>query len=164
MQLELKNMKLQLSLNRIIYRSLLLGAITTTGWLTSFVPLASAETLSTEPSVIAQIQDIPNEEITNYARIVLAMEPRRVQAFREIKDRVGGSVPRVVCNETRKINDLPGNIRGIAVNYCEQAKKLIESYNLTVARFNEITQRVQADPNFKQKVQAELVRLQQAPN
>ncbi|MGL5508989.1 MAG: DUF4168 domain-containing protein, partial [Microcoleaceae cyanobacterium] len=110
----------------------------------------------------AQAQDFSDQEVTDYARAVLAMEPRRKEAYEEIKGISGGSVPPVVCSETRGINDLNRNIRTIAVNYCDQAKKIIESHNLTVARFNAITLAQKGNPAIKARIQAELVRLQQA--
>ena len=112
----------------------------------------------------AQAQEISNQEITSYARAVLAIEPRRVEAYNEIKGMAGGSVPRVVCNETKEINRLSGGVRGIAVNYCQQAKKVIETNGLTVNRFNQLTLLQQANPAIKQRIQAELLRLQQPGN
>jgi len=112
----------------------------------------------------AQAQEISNEEITSYARSVLAIEPKRLGASQEIKGLAGGSVPRVVCNETSQINRLSGNVRGIVVNYCQQAKKIIETNGLTVSRFNQLTLLQQANPAVKQRIQAELLRLQQAGN
>jgi hypothetical protein len=50
------------------------------------------------------------------------------------------------------------------VNYCQQAKKIIESNNLTVSRFNQLTLLQQANPRVKQLIQAELLRLQQPGN
>jgi len=112
----------------------------------------------------AQAQEISNEEITSYARSVLAIEPKRLGASQEIKGIAGGSVPRVVCNETQEINRLSGNVRGIVVNYCQQAKKIIETNGLTVSRFNQLTLLQQKNPAVKQQIQAELLRLQQAGN
>jgi hypothetical protein len=113
----------------------------------------------------AQAQEkISNEEITSYARSVLAIEPKRLGASQEIKGLAGGSVPRVVCNETSQINRLDGNVRGIVVNYCQQAKKIIETNGLTVSRFNQLTLLQQANPAVKQRIQAELLRLQQPGN
>ena len=67
-------------------------------------------------------------------------------------------MPRVVCNETSQINRLSGNVRGIVVNYCQQAKKIIETNGLTVSRFNQLTLLQQANPAVKQLIQAELLR------
>lgn len=103
-------------------------------------------------------------EISNYARAVLGIEPRRQAAYDEIRGIAGGSVPAVVCHETRNINRLGRNIREIAVNYCNKAKEIIETNGLTVSRFNDITKSQQADPALQQRIQAELQRLQQSPS
>lgn len=151
------------NLKLIIGRSLLISSITSLGLLTGLAPSISrvqSSGLSWENT--AQAQDFSDQEVTDYARAVLAMEPRRKEAYEEIKGISGGSVPPVVCSETRGINDLNRNIRTIAVNYCDQAKKIIESHNLTVARFNAITLAQKGNPAIKARIQAELVRLQQA--
>ena len=153
----------QLSLSRIISQSLMVGTIACAGLLTGVVPGLSGQSPSLVFGSAAQAQEISNEEIANYARAVLSIEPRRLQAVKEIKGMVG-SVPPVVCNETRNINRLRGDVRGVAVNYCDFAKKIIETNGLTVARFNAITLSQQADPALKQRIQAELLRLQQIGN
>lgn len=148
----------------MLRQSLLLGIISTAALASGWAPGLYGQ--SSSPSLVfgaaAQAQEISNEEITIYARSVLAIEPRRDRAYNEIKGIVGGSVPRVVCNETQEINRLSGNVRGIAVNYCQQAKKIIETNGLTVSRFNQLTLLQQANPAVKQRIQAELLRLQQA--
>lgn len=102
------------------------------------------------------------EEIRNYARAVLGMEPRRQAAYEEIRSTTGDTVPVVVCNQNRSINQLSAEIRAIAVNYCTQAKAIIESNGLTVSQFNEITQQQQSNAQLKQQIQNELLRLQQS--
>jgi hypothetical protein len=104
-----------------------------------------------------------NEEITNYARVVLALESRRHQVFNEIK-KVMGEVPRIVCDQPSSINALPGNAPQLAVSYCDQAKQIIEARGLTLTRFNEITLRQQSDPQFRQRIQAEISKLLESPN
>lgn len=115
--------------------------------------------------VHAQVnQNFSDEEITNYARVVLALEPRRNQVFNEIK-KIVGEVPRIVCDQPSSINALPGNAPQLAVSYCDRAKQIIEARDLTVARFNEITLRQQSDPQFRQRIQAEILRLSESsPN
>ncbi len=148
--------------NRMLRQSLLLGIISTAALASGWAPGLYGQS---SPSLVfgasAQAQDISNEEITSYARSVLAIEPRRRGASQEIKGIAGGSVPQVVCNETQQINRLSGNVRGIVVNYCQQAKKIIETNGLTVSRFNQLTLLQQANPAVKQRIQAELLRLQQ---
>jgi hypothetical protein len=151
-------------LNRILRQSLLAGVISAAALASGWAPGLYAHSPTLIFGAAAQAQEISAQEITNYARSVLAIEPRRLKAYDEIKGIAGGSVPQVVCNETRAINGLSGNFRGIVVNYCEQAKKTIGSNGLTVARFNQITLLQQSDPTVKARIQAELLRLQQAGN
>ncbi|MEL7034808.1 MAG: DUF4168 domain-containing protein [Cyanobacteria bacterium J06592_8] len=126
-------------------------------------------TLSLSPSfgikaVHAQVnQDFTDEEITNYARAVLSLESRRHQVFNEIK-KVMGDVPRIVCDQRSSIDSLPGNAPQLAVSYCQQAERIIKSRGLTVARFNEITLRQQNDPEFRQKIQAEILKILESPS
>jgi Domain of unknown function (DUF4168) len=151
-------------LNRILRQSLLASVISAAALASGWAPGLYAHSPTLVFGGAAQAQEISVQEITNYARAVLAIEPRRLEASNEIKGIAGGSVPRVVCNETKEINRLSGNVRGIVVNYCDQAKKTIESNGLTVARFNQITLLQQANPAVKRQIQTELLRLQQAGN
>lgn len=162
MNTSLKTSKFRL--NRMLRQSLLLSIISAAALASGWAPGLYAQSPSLVFGAAAQAQPISNTEITNYARAVLSIEPRRVEAYKEIKGMAGGSVPRVVCNETQEINRLSGGMRGVAVNYCDQAKKIIESNGLTVRRFNELTLLQQANPGVKQQIQAELLRLQQAGN
>jgi hypothetical protein len=151
-------------LNRMLRQSLFAGIISAAALAYGGAPGLYGQSPSLVFGASAQAQDISNEEITSYARSVLAIEPKRLGASQEIKGIAGGSVPRVVCNETQEINRLSGNVRGIVVNYCQQAKKIIETNGLTVNRFNQLTLLQQANQAVKQRIQAELLRLQQAGN
>lgn len=152
----------KLHLNRMLRQSLLATIISAAALASGWVPGLYGNSPSLVFGSSAQAQEISREEITSYARAVLAMEPRREKAYREIKGMApGGAVPRVLCNEAQGINRLSGNIRGVAVNYCDQAKKIIENNGLTVSRFNQLTLLQQANPAVKAQIQAELVRLQQ---
>ena len=150
-------------LNRILRQSLLAGVISAAALASGWAPGLYAHSSTLIFGAAAQAQEISAQEITSYARSVLAIEPRRLEASNEIKG-IRGSVPPVVCKETREINRLSGNVRGIMVNYCDQAKKTIESNGLTVGRFSQITLLQQADPALKARIQAEMLRLQQSGN
>lgn len=154
----------KIRLNRTLRQSLLAGFISAAALASGWAPGWYGQSPMPVFGAAAQAQEISAAEITNYARAVLAIEPKRLGASQEIKGIAGGSVPRVVCNETRAINGLSGNVRGIVVNYCDQAKKIIESNGLTIASFNKITLLQQADPAVKARIQAELLRLQQSGN
>ncbi|MGB8688531.1 MAG: DUF4168 domain-containing protein [Microcoleus sp.] len=154
----------KIRLNRTLRQSLLASIISAAALASGWAPGLYGQSPIPVFGAAAQAQEISAQEITSYARSVLAIEPKRLGASNEIKGIAGGSVPRVVCNETSQINRLSGNVRGIVVNYCDQAKKIIESNGLTVAGFNKITLLQQAAPAVKARIQAELLRLQQTGN
>jgi len=111
-------------------------------------------------------QAVTTEEITRYAFSVLQIENLRIGVYREIqnefqKQKPGGSVPPIICNQKSSLNDLPQNIQVIAFSYCNQAKEIIEGNNLKVSRFNRITMTQKIDPTLQAKIQAELIRIQE---
>lgn len=112
----------------------------------------------------AQNLTVNNNEIVNYARAVLAMEPSRQQAFDEIKKLIGGGeIPQIVCNDPNSMNNLPRKAREIAVNYCNESQKKVEQNGLSIERFNKITIELQNDNNLKRQVYNTLIRLQKSP-
>lgn len=104
---------------------------------------------------------VSNEEVKNYARTVIAIEPSRIATYKEIQSLSKSQKPlKVNCSQPDTIKALPTQAQEIAVNYCNQAKKIGESNGLTIARFNEITLNAQSDPELKRRIQNELIRLQ----
>lgn len=160
-------------INQIISRSLIVAALSAASLLTGLAPGFSSSSTTPIFALAAQAQeqftDVTDEEITNYAQIVLIIEPVRQESYQAIKDEINRQtsqtrVPPIVCNETTDINNLDRSIRGIAVNYCDRAKKIIETNGLTVSRFNEITRYQKADAAFRERIQQELIRIQQLGN
>jgi hypothetical protein len=144
--------------------AVLLGLFSWGAVLLGVVPDMSVSTASRFNTVVLaqQSPEFSEAEISNYARAVLGIEPRRQTAYNEIQGIFGAgkSLPEVVCSETRTINGLDKAVRDIAVNYCTQAKSIIETNELTITRFNQITQSQQADPALQKRIQGELQRLQ----
>lgn len=150
--------------NQILRQSLLASILSAAALASGWVPGLYAAAPIPVFGAAAQAQEISNLEITNYARAVLAIEPRREAASREIKSMASGQAPKVLLCKAEGINSLSRNIRGVAVNYCDQAKKIIENNKLTISRFNQITVLQQGNPAVKAQIQAELMRLQQSGN
>lgn len=113
--------------------------------------------LNFETAAYAQ-SAVSDQEVMSYARSVLAIEPARQSAYNEIQS-INGSVPPILCH--RSLNGLPSSIRPIAVDYCNQAIGIVESNNLTITRFNEITVYRQSDADLDRRVRNALVQLQQ---
>ncbi|NEP73264.1 MULTISPECIES: DUF4168 domain-containing protein [Okeania] len=113
-----------------------------------------------------QEANFTDEEITKYSTTVLQIENLRIGVYQEIqnefqKQSPGGSIPPIICNQKNTVNDLPRNIQVIAVNYCNQAKKIIDSNDMTVTLFNQITMAQKINQTLRERIQTELLRLQQ---
>lgn len=121
-------------------------------------------TISSTASAQPALPTFTDIEIQNYALAVLRMEPFRQAAYNDIKKVIGNrELPAIACHRKREIDNLPVDIRGIAINYCNQSRKIVISNGLTIARFNEITNSINTDQTLEQRIQAELIRLQNLP-
>jgi hypothetical protein len=150
-------------LNRMLSRSLVVGAFATVGLLSGLTPDLSGRSSALVFSSAAYAQAVSDTEVTNYAQAVLAMEPVRQTAFNEIKKMIeSGDIPAIVCHKPESLDVLPGNARSIAVDYCNRSKNIVESNGLRIARFNAITVNLQNDPNLKKRIHNELIRIQNA--
>lgn len=109
----------------------------------------------------AQPLTVNSIEVTNYAQSVLAMEPKRQQAFEEIKKLIGGKeIPKIVCDDLSSMNALPNKAKDIAVNYCNDSQKIVTEHSLTIERFNEITLEIKNNTALKRQIYNTLIRLQ----
>lgn len=146
--------------DRLLSKSLLVVIISTMGWLSGLAPGFSgrAPLLGFNPAVLAQA--FSAQDVTNYARTVLALEPARKDALGRI-ERILGKVPAIVCSDSKTIDALSGDARTIAVNFCNESKKIVESNGLTINTFNQMTATVQNDSALQQRIQQEMIRIQQ---
>lgn len=113
-------------------------------------------------SNIALAQNYSPQELENYAKSLLAIELLRQSTYNEIKTNMNGSpIPEIRCFEPDSLQELPGNSRQIAVNYCNKSQEIVTSNGLTIERFNEITNNLQNNPEMKRQVQNTLIRIQQ---
>ncbi|MGM3308262.1 DUF4168 domain-containing protein [Anabaena sp. WFMT] len=140
-------------IRQVLSQSLVFATLTTTSVIIS--------TLGLSAKADAQALTVNNTEVTKYAESVLAMEPKRQQAFEEIKKLIGGKeIPTIVCNEPNSMNSLPNKAKDIAVNYCNDSQKIVEENGLKIDRFNKITVELQTNSALKQQVYNTLLRLQ----
>jgi len=144
--------------------SLMIKILATIGWfvgLTVILAGCAPNRASDSDTQNSPPLTVNSKEIENYAKVVLAIEPKREAATKEIlritkKDQI----PQIVCTKPKTITSLRRNVRGIAVNYCQQAKDISESNGLTILQFNDITAAVKSDDQLKIRIQNELIRLQ----
>ncbi|HIK25135.1 MAG TPA: DUF4168 domain-containing protein [Thermosynechococcus sp. M46_R2017_013] len=103
---------------------------------------------------------IDRREIMNYARVVLEIEPIRQRYYRQAQAVFQGQVPRNSCFGMNPQN-IPIGLETICANYMREAMQVLKKYNMTLDQFNGITRRAQQDSAFAQRIQAEMLRLQQ---
>ncbi len=146
--------------DRLLSKSLIVAIISTMGWVSGLAPGFSGRlpVLGFNPAVLAQA--VSAQDVSNYARAVLALEPVRKDALARI-EKILGKVPPIVCSDSNTLDALSGEARTIAVNFCNKSKEIVESNGLTTNTFNQITANVQTDPDLKQRIKQEMSRIQQ---
>jgi hypothetical protein len=71
------------------------------------------------------VSAVSSEDIANYAKAVLAIEPSRQEAYSEIQKMLNHEkVPDIICTQADSIAALPNRVQDIAVNYCINRKRL----------------------------------------
>ncbi|MDY7011990.1 MAG: DUF4168 domain-containing protein [Cyanobacteriota bacterium] len=137
---------------------LLVASLTAGSVLSGIVPTVSGTShLSFQTAARAQSA----QEVVNFARAVLAMEPLRQAAYDDIKRIIGSArVPNINCSQPSSFSSLPGNARQIAVNYCNKSREFVRSNGLTIDRFNEIANQAQSNPELKRRIQNAMIELQ----
>lgn len=103
---------------------------------------------------------VSNQEVQNYARSILEIEPVRQNAYDAIKRITGSDVPPIMCNRPASLNNLSREVREIAVNYCRQSAQIAASHGLSADRFNAITAALQSDPDLAARIQEAMVQIQ----
>ena len=116
------------------------------------------------------------EDITRYARSVLQIDGPRNQAYTEIKNILiqadlgnnrsdlalsCGSNRNISQNLSRLPRDVRPNVRSIIVNFCNQAREIVEGNGLSVRQFNDITDLHRGDPALAERIQEQMLILQE---
>lgn len=152
----------KMKLNNLLSKSLLISFLAGVGVCAGGVPSFQGKqpfVALKEPVAVAQ--NFSDQEITSYARTVLKLEQVRLQAYDDIKQKIGsGNIPNIVCNQPETLNGLSGDVRTIAINYCNSSKQIVETNGLTSAKFNQITTSQQNNPALQKRIQDEISRLQ----
>jgi hypothetical protein len=140
------------SLNQVISRPLLVTFLSAIAILCGLAPDLSFRSFDSIWSSSAFAQSISDDEVRRFAQAAYAIERKR-QAVVEGIVRRNLAVPDTTCASG-------GNIPPELRDFCEFSRQTIEANQLTVGRFQQIRGAVQSDPTLKQKVDAELRRLQ----
>lgn len=138
--------------NQVISRSLLVTFLALSGVLCGLAPNLSSPSPNLILSSAALAQPISDEEVRRYTQAAYTIEIRRLAVVEGIVRR-NLPVPDTTCAAG-------GNVPPELRDFCEFSRQTIEANQLSVGRFQQIRSAVQSDPTLKQRVDAELRRLQ----
>jgi len=154
------------SLQRSAMRAMVISALTCLGIVASSSLVAAHDVhLSLAKPVEAQVlkQDASFDatEIRNYALSVLDLENLRQRWSVEIASQLDvETLPAIACNEPTSIRDLNRDIRAMVVQFCNESMSIVAEHNLSVGRFNAITQSMVSNPALQERISEELLNLQ----
>jgi hypothetical protein len=140
-------------------RWLIAGAIATVGLLSGVAPGWQGGQLALSSSAMAQSKKpVTAEHVANFVRAAMSMEPKRKQAVQEIQAAMG-SVPAIRCDNRNSFNELDPAVRSVAINYCNESKRIVEASGLSVERFNEILVEQKSNSELRDRIQSEICRV-----
>jgi hypothetical protein len=148
------------NLGKSLLHSFVVSFMATIAVIWGVIPEFSISTRRVNFSTLSYSQDFNDDQITRYARSVIQIENQRQQAYQSISQILGKSPPVIICNKPETFRTLPNQAQKIAVDYCNNSKKIVENSGLSPAQFNSITARIRSDNNFKKRVQDALIRVQ----
>ncbi len=142
-------------LHSLVSRLSLIGTISAIGLLSGWVPGLSRDfsTLAFNTATYAQSA----EQVTQYAKAVLQIEPVRQEALAEAKQLMGGNVPSNVCRQS----SVPNAVDSVCKTFLSRSAEIIKSSGLTIGGFNQMTMRLQKDSGLRDRMRQELIRQQQ---
>lgn len=118
----------------------------------------SRQVLTVGQTAMAQATAVTDDEVTRYARSILDIEPIRREALEELSSILEtDSPPSVMCNNESSYNNMPREARRVVVDYCHQSRDIVEGYDLSISRFNFITEQQQRNRTLRNRIQQELI-------
>ena len=163
----------RLGSNRILTISVVVAVVSTIGAF-SGLTLSRKQFVPTIELSAAHAQ-VRTEEIDSYALSILQIDGPRNQAYTEIQNiligaDLSGNDSEVIlsCGSTRNISrnlsSLPRtvrpNVQSIIVNFCNEAREIVENNGLSVSRFNHITGAHREDPALADRIRLKMLDLQ----
>lgn len=114
--------------------------------------------------------DVSDGEVRSYAVSVLQMDAPRSQAFEEIQNllnQVNFDITQIdwTCPNAQDLDQIPrevrNEVRDVFVGFCNQASDIVQRNDLTIRRFNAISESHQTDPGLAERIRNEMIQLQQ---
>jgi hypothetical protein len=150
-------------LNRILAPFFTSGILAAMGIFSGIVPEIFPQFPNFSFVAYAYAQDYTKEEVVNYARAGFAVEMLRQRVYQEIKAIINEPPPDIVCNQPETFQNLSGDVKDIAIRYCNDSSQIVKNNNLSVSRFNELKQVYDRGGDFYHQVQNALIDMQ-SPN
>ena len=114
--------------------------------------------LPVSPEELAK--SIPDEEVINYAKAVMAIEQLRQTTAQEMRQISGdNSFENISCTQPKTINELTPQMQELAINFCTKVRDISEENSLIIPRFNAITINARNNPDLKKRIDQELISL-----
>lgn len=151
------------NLNRSLTNTALASLLAMLGLIWGIVPQVSWDLARITFGTVAHTQEFSDSQVTNYAKAILLIETQRQQAYQQIQKIVGQNIPEISCHLTDSFSQVPRNAQKIAVQFCNNSKKIAQNSGLTTPQFNAITERANQDPNLKKRIQDAMIRIRRNP-
>lgn len=136
-------------------RSLWIGAIAILGIL-GYFPKLSISPSQAWPELsftaAAQAQAVGDNELYTYVRAAFEMEMLRRRTYNIISSINNGSVPEISCRNQAAIDNLGGEVAEVARNFCNQSSQVLQRYEMSPNRFNQISVSRGSDPNLDARI------------
>lgn len=136
-------------------RLLLILLFSTVGSLSGFVPGLSRDLSQLEMTSVVHAQSLL-PKISNYADAVLQMEKIRINALNKVRSYMGKQTPKNVCRQ----NDLPSSVESTCTEFYNQSADVIRRNGLSNWEFNQITEKVRNNSQYRQRLDEEIRRRQ----
>jgi hypothetical protein len=146
-------------LNKVLSRFFIANSLAILGILGGVIPEVSWRPAPIVFSQRAYTQDFNQNQINQYAKAVLDIEVKRKIAYSKIQGIIGRVPSQVSCNQKDSIKQLPRDAQVVAVNFCNESKKIVLANGLTAAQFNAITEAAQKDAPLKKRIQKSIVQI-----
>ncbi|HBQ96935.1 MAG TPA: hypothetical protein DD761_00105 [Cyanobacteria bacterium UBA11691] len=118
---------------------------------------SSPEEIGSSPSPVNPVTLTP-EEVQNYARVILELEPIRQVALGQVQTLVdSGVAPIIICTDPQSLAGLSSEVTEVVVNFCTRAKEINAKYGFTPTRFNDITRNLPTNAELKAQVDEALL-------
>ncbi len=146
-------------LNKVLSRFFIANSLAILGILGGVIPEVNWRPAPIVFSQRAHTQDFNQNQINQYAQAVLDIEVKRKIAYSKIQEIIGRIPSQISCNQKETIKQLPREAQVVAVNFCNESKKVALATGLTAAQFNAITEAAQKDTALKKRIQKAIVQI-----